>query len=309
VSEVSVVLCTLDRADYLRRALQSLAEQTLARDRFEVVVVDNGSTDDTPAVAQSFADVLALRFVREPTLGLCHARNTGWRHAAGAVVAYFDDDAVATPEWLRAVVDAFARHPDAGIVGGPIVPIWEAPPPRWLSEKPARALTIVDWPGGPKRIPDISAEWLAGANLAVPRAVLEEVGGFDPRLDRIGSALLSNGDILLQRQIVARGYAAFYEPAMAIRHAVPRSRLTKAWFRRRYYWQGISDVIMQDIQRTIDAPPDRRRAVDTMLQLLRSPQSLRALLLPTDDPARFADKCWAWIEVGRVAALLGAVRP
>jgi len=305
---ISVVLCTHNRAAYLRTALRSLVEQSTPSGGFEVLVVDNASTDDTPAVAREFADVLALRYVPEPELGLCHARNTGWRAAGGRIVAYLDDDAVASPGWVTAIAAAFAREPDAGIVGGRVLPLWGAPPPPWLSAETARALTIVDWPDGPKRIGDIHREWLAGANVAIPRAVLVEIGGFDPRLDRIGDALLSNGDILLQQEIVARGHAAVYDPAMCVHHAVPRARLTQAWFRRRHYWQGVSDVFMQDIQQSIPARERVRRAARTAWKLARSRHALRALLLPAEDPMTFTSKCWAWNEVGRVSALLRPAR-
>ena len=307
---VSVVICTLDRAGYLRGALRSLVGQSLPGDGWEVLVVDNGSADDTPAVVRAFAEALPLRYLVEPTLGLCHARDRGWREARGRLVAYLDDDAVAEPGWLAAVRAAFARSPDVGVAGGPVRPIWEAPPPPWLSEHAARALTIVDWPGGPKLLPDVGREWLVGANMAAPRAVLEAVGGFHPRLDRIGRNMLSSGDVFLQQQLLERGWTVAYEPAMAVGHAVTPARLTKRWFRRRYYWQGISDAVMQQI---VQAPPPPRAAcvrdaARRAAGLLRSPAQLRALLLPTDDPARFTEKCFAWIAVGHVAGLLHAAR-
>jgi len=305
---VSVVVCTLDRAAYLRAALDSLVGQALPGDSWEVLVVDNGPTDDSAAVARAFEGTLPLRYLVEPALGLCHARDAGWRAARGRIVAYLDDDAVAEPGWLAAVRDAFVREPRAGVVGGPVRPIWEAPPPPWLSEHAARALTIVDWPGGPKLIPDVRQEWLAGANMAAPRAVLEAVGGFHPRLDRIGRNMLSSGDVFLQQQVLARGWAVAYEPAMAVGHAVTPARLTKRWFRHRYYWQGISDAVMQQIAQAPSPAACVRDAARRAARLLRSPAQLRALLLPTDDPARFTEKCFAWIAVGQVAGLLRAAR-
>ena len=305
---VSVVVCTRNRAGYLRTLLESLGGQSIPDAPFEVLVVDNGSTDDTPAVVRAFADALPLRSVSEPTPGLQHARNAGWQAARGRIVAYLDDDAVAQPGWLAAAHAAFVREPRAGIVGGRILPIWEAPRPVWLSEMSARALTIVDWPGGPKRVADVRREWFAGANMAMPRAVLAEVGGFHPALDRMGDNMLSNGDIHVQYKIVARGYAAVYEPAMAVRHAVTPERLTKAWFRRRYFWQGISDVVMNQVDDRPSSAECVRAAARHALELLRSPARLRALLLPTDDAERFTEKCMAQVELGRIAGLLRAAR-
>jgi glycosyltransferase involved in cell wall biosynthesis len=304
---LSVVLCTHDRAGYLRKALASLASQTLARDRFEVVVVDNRSTDATSAVVEEFTTTLDVRRVYEPTLGLCHARNTGWRAARAAWIAYFDDDAVADPGWLAAIHDAFAADPALGAVGGPVRPIWEAPRPPWLTDEVARALTIIDW-GDAHTIDDVRAEWLAGANMAVPRAVLAEVGGFHPGLDRVGHNMLSSGDVFLQQRVLERGYRIRYEPAAAVGHVVPASRLTKRWFIRRYYWQGISDAVMQLIQQDPSWRRRARLAAGKLARLLRSPRQLRALVRRTNDPHAFEEACWAWITVGQIAGLAGAAR-
>lgn len=304
---LSVVLCTHDRAAYLRPAIASLVAQTLPRERFEVVVVDNRSTDDTPAVVDAFAPVLAIRRVYEPTLGLCHARNTGWRAARAPWIAYFDDDAVADPGWLAAIHAAFARDPGLGVVGGPVRPIWEAPRPAWLTDAVARALTILDW-GDAHEIDDVRVEWLAGANMAVPRAVLAEVGGFHPGLDRVGHNMLSSGDVYLQQCVRALGYRIRYEPAAAIGHVVPPGRLTQRWFVRRYYWQGISDAVMQLIQQDPSWRRRARLAAGKALRLLRSPRQLRALARRTDDPHAFEQACWAWIAVGQIAGLAGAAK-
>jgi glycosyltransferase involved in cell wall biosynthesis len=306
--EFSVVICTHNRAGYLDRALESVAAQDLEPSRYEVLVVDNRSTDDTVQVVERSALGGKIRYVFESTLGLCHARNRGWREARGRYVVFLDDDAVASPGWLRAVEEAFATYPGAGVVGGRVDPIWEAAPPTWMSPDVSLSLTILDWGPTPKVIADLRSEWLVGANLAIPRGVLEDVGGFHPGLDRVGTAMLSSGDVFLEQQIVARGYLAVYYPTMAVSHVVPASRLRKGWFRRRYYWQGISDAVMRLIA-TSPSPGDRLRLAFGMLgRLLRSPNQLRDWLLPTDDPARFTQKCWTWIAVGHIAGLLGAAR-
>jgi glycosyltransferase involved in cell wall biosynthesis len=304
---VSVVICTRDRASYLRRAIASVVEQRPADHDSEIIVVDNQSSDGTPAVVGEFASH-GVRYLLEPRVGLCHARNAGWRSARGRYVAYLDDDAIACPGWLAAVREAFERTPGAGVVGGRVEPIWEGPRPRWLSDDVALTLTILDWSDAPKEIADVRVEWLVGANMAATAAALAEVGGFHPWLDRAGSNMLSSGDVFLEKQIIRRGYRCVYYPAMAVRHAVPAARLTKRWFRRRYFWQGVSDAVMQLVE---EAPGPSRRlrlALARAGRLLASPRALAVLLLPTDDPRRFTEKCFTWIAVGHVAGLLGAAR-
>jgi glycosyltransferase involved in cell wall biosynthesis len=300
---VTVVICTRQRAASLRRTLLSIVDQ--ARESgAEIIVVDNASTDDTAAVVHAFASV---RYVREDHLGLCRARNRGWREAGTPVIAFLDDDAVAAPGWMAAVRGAFADgDPAVGCVGGAVLPDWEVPPPAWLSRRVALGLTIIDWPGGRRRLTDLGAEWLAGANLACRVAALEAVGGFHPGLDRRGAHLLSSGDVFLEKRMMQCGYACVYEPAMRVHHGVPAARLSHGWFRRRYFWQGVSDAVMDVIEHS---PSRARRALDTAAssaRLLTRPARLATLFRDTRDAAEFEQQCWTWIAVGRVAGLLGA---
>jgi glucosyl-dolichyl phosphate glucuronosyltransferase len=301
---VSVVICTHNRAARLPAAMASVLAQR-SDVPFELLVVDNASADETPAVVQGFTHP-RVRYLREPVLGLCRARNAGWRAARGRYVAYLDDDAVAEPAWLDALTAVFAAVPDAGVVGGRVWPLWEAERPAWLSDEIALGLTIVDWSERRKDLVDLRREWLVGANMAIPAAVLAEVGGFRPELDRIGAKLLTGGDVFLQKRIVERGYRCVYEPAMAIGHVVPADRVDKAWFRRRYYWQGISDAVMWLLESDRSRAWRLRRAVRTLAALLRSPRLVASIALPTDDPRRFTEQCLSWITVGQVAGLLGA---
>src|SRR5690242_18074557 len=97
---ISVVICTRNRAILLSRALTSIVEQAFPSDAYKIVIVDNGSTDDTPEIRQHFQAAAALRYLREERIGLCVARNTGWSNARGRYIAFFDDDAIAGPTWL-----------------------------------------------------------------------------------------------------------------------------------------------------------------------------------------------------------------
>ena len=124
--ELSAIICTYNRADYLRKSLASLAEQTLSTDRFEIIVVDNNSNDDTKAVVQEeYAYVPNLRYIFEPVPGLSKARNTGWQNANGKYIAFLDDDAVATLRWAEIYMEVFQNwEPTPGCSGGKAEPIW-----------------------------------------------------------------------------------------------------------------------------------------------------------------------------------------
>jgi hypothetical protein len=203
---------------------------------------------------------------------------------------------------VAAIIQAFELCPQAGAVGGRVDPIWGAPRPSWLSDHVARALTIVDWSAEPKVVSDLSQEWLVGANMAVRADLLSSIGGFRPELDRVGTRMLSGGDIYLLKQIMRTGAACFYYPPMTVSHTVPADRLTQRWFRRRYYWQGVSDAVMRLLDADLPGTVRRQLARRALMRLALSPRRL-ASLLPTTDPNRFTQTCWTLIDLGHAMGL------
>jgi glucosyl-dolichyl phosphate glucuronosyltransferase len=306
---ISVVICTRNRAELLREALASVVSQDYPRSRYEILVVDNNSTDHTVAVIEEFKGKADIVCVTEDRIGLCIARNSGWRTARGEYIAYFDDDAIAHAGWLDAISDAIDRGGSKiGVVGGRVDPIWQGERPPWLSDKIAGSLTIVDWGPRERVIADLSQAWLVGANMVVPKRLLESAGGFNPRLDRYKDILLSSGDVFLQKQLSQKGYKILYVPSISISHVVPASRLVQSWFCRRYYWQGISDAVMHSIEH---APTRRQRiraASARAARLLRSPKRLFSLAARTDNPDLFTQKCLALIDIGFIWESIGAAR-
>ena len=242
---VTVIVCTLNQADYLRKALGSLYGQTLPREEYEVIVVDNGSTDPTRQTAESFREMGNLHYLFDPVPGLSRARNTGWRKARGEIVAYLDDDALASPDWLEAIRDRYEMfRPRPASVGGRILPIWEAEKPSWLTRELEHHLSILDW-RHPPMVLDEDRFYLAGSNVSYRRAVLQESGGFPISLGRRGRCLRSNEELWMQSFLRSRGYAVWYDPAIVVHHHIKARRLTPSWFYERFFWQGISDALLE----------------------------------------------------------------
>lgn len=243
---ISVVLCTLNRDYYLRSALHSLVNQSLSHEKFEILVVDNGSTDRTKEVVTEEFCLPSnnIFYIYEPKTGANNARNTGLKAARGDYIVFFDDDAIASPKWLENILDKFQSSlPNIGCIGGKIDPIWESPRPDWLPDGLLGYLTILDISPVPKILS--KGEFLYSVNFAFNKAVLESVGGFEVGLDRIGNNLLSNGDIMVQKRIQDQGYVCFYDPEISVQHQIQASRLQPEWFYKRAYWQGISEGVMK----------------------------------------------------------------
>ena len=128
----TVAICTWNRAPLLSRVLDRLARIHHPTGGWEVVVVNNGSTDDTDHVLDVFADRLPLRRAFEQAAGLSHARNCAVRHTTGDYIAWTDDDVLVDADWLSAYERAIERHPEAAVFGGPVRPCFEGAPPPWL---------------------------------------------------------------------------------------------------------------------------------------------------------------------------------
>lgn len=302
---ISAIICTHNRATFLVKAIKSLLNQSISKSLYEILIIDNCSTDATAEIVRNFSTEHKLRYYYEPRLGLSHARNTGWCNAKGKYVAYLDDDAVADEVWLEKAIEAFEKMiPMPGCVGGRVTGIWEASRPEWLSDELVTGLTVLDWSDEPQQIYDLNQKWLAGANIAFSIEVLKKIGGFVPCLDRVGNNLLSGGDVFLQKQIVKAGYSCVYYPDMSVWHHVPKTRLTQKWFIPRYFWQGVSDAVAQIIEQ-VALPAERFRLVlPLIIKLFRKPQTLSYLIFPSKNPECFTRKCFAMIALGHILGLL-----
>jgi glucosyl-dolichyl phosphate glucuronosyltransferase len=297
---LSVVVCTYDRPERMRACLESLLRQNVDGGEYEVVVVDNGGEEFRFAGPVRSVDV---RILREPRPGLSRARNAGLRAARGEIVAYVDDDVEVAPEWAARLLDAFRRlAPEPACVGGRVEPIWEAQPPEWLSDEFARMLSLVDWSETARFLEP--SEWAAGCNVAFTRDLLARVGGFDERLGRVGGRLLSMEETLVQAKIREIGHRIYYDPAVVVGHRIPAERLTKRWFLRRAYWNGVSHARLR-LQR--EGPTIRRRA-RLAAEALKGKVSLASLLGPAADAERLARRCATVGWLGYALAMAGVVR-
>ncbi len=217
--EVSVVVCTLNRCRVLESCIRSLLTEKIAPNRFEIIVVDNGSTDQTREVVERVSRERKgplLRYVFERKSGLSAARNRGWREAAGSIVAYIDDDAVAAPNFVASLLEAFESEAVPAMVGGKIEPLYQSAPPSWLSPLLHGYLSLQDFGPAPRAYS--RREFPFGCNMSIRKEWLEKVHGFDEKM-------IHAEDKDISRRISEAGGQREYHPSVMVEHTIPKERL------------------------------------------------------------------------------------
>jgi glucosyl-dolichyl phosphate glucuronosyltransferase len=226
--------------------LEGLRRQTVGDERFDILVVDSASTGDVPAVlARLVRDLRNARLLRVEQAGVSVSRNAGAREAAGDYIAYIDDDAIPAPDWVERILDAISEtDPPPALIGGRILPHWEAPLPSWWPPSLRGSLSIIEVEGqGEYRTAALPPGLEPyGANMVIHVPSLRAIGGFGRHSGRIGDALLSDEEVQLAWKLQDAGHSARYDSRIVARHQIQAARLTPAWLLSRLYWQGISTV-------------------------------------------------------------------
>ena len=237
---VTVAIPTYNRADFLRQTLAGLAAQQFPRDHFEILVIDNNSTDHTRAVVAEFAGARpAPCYIAETKQGLDYARNRAIAEARGEIVVFGDDDILVQPDWLAQMAvpllaDASRR---IGAVGGEVIPVFPDGLPDWVREWHTPLAFRADT--GPIE----SRHSPMGANLAFPKWVFEQLGLFHTALDRAAGNYFSGGDSEKIRRVRGAGLEVWFSPAAAVRHQMPASRTTFRYASRHAFDSARSRVI------------------------------------------------------------------
>ncbi|WP_414660735.1 glycosyltransferase family 2 protein [Horticoccus sp. 23ND18S-11] len=240
VIKVTVAIPTYNRADFLRQTLAGIVAQQFPRDHFEIIVIDNNSTDHTRAVVAEFASAQpAPRYVQETKQGLDYARNRAIAEARGAILVFGDDDILVQPDWLAQMTVPLLADPARriGAVGGEVIPVFPDGLPDWVREWHAPLAFRPDL--GPLE----SRHSPMGANLAFPLWVFEQLGPFHTALDRAAGNYFSGGDSEMIRRVRAAGLDVWFSPGAAVKHQMPASRTTFRYARRHAFDSARSRVI------------------------------------------------------------------
>ncbi len=250
---LSVILCTYNRCNLVLSALASLRRQTLPYGQFEVIVIDNGSTDGTLHTVREYVragalpdkapeDVWQVQCLSEPRNGLAYARNTGLLVAAGEIAVFLDDDTIADPHLLENLLKVY-EETDADAVGGRVEMRWEAARPHWLSDDMLDMLGY--YAPAQERVQLQEMESFSNSNFSVKIEALRSIGSFSPFLSKRMHLPNSLEMQDLCSRLHSAGYALWYEPAALVAHRASPARLRRAYFLGRAYWHGRSEVLTQ----------------------------------------------------------------
>jgi GT2 family glycosyltransferase len=239
---ISVIVPTCFREEMVIACIDSLINQAYAN--FEILVIDQ-MTDSSLKVTidRRFDRDSRIRYFNAVSAGAARARNIGVANAAGAVVAFIDDDAVAEPMWLSAMVEALREEPAPALVAGRIFPMWTGSRPPWFPRQREFLLGLYDIGDQRCLLPD--GDLPIAANMVGLRDVILECGGFDERLgfnyfrkrQRIGGE-----ETILGQRIRNSGYRISYEPAAVVRHRVSYSKQTRRYLFKRNFWEGVTVI-------------------------------------------------------------------
>ena len=231
--DVTVILCTYNRCEDLTGALQSIAVSQMPKSvSWEVLVVDNNSTDQTHKVVDAFCrrDPERFRYVVEAKRGKSYALNTGIANARGRVLAFVDDDVKVEATWLKNLASNLLENDEWAGAGGRTLPAQKFRRPHWLSNDLNNWAGIVfayfdlgDDPGELNRAP-------YGANMAFRKSIFEKHGGFRIDLGPRPNSQIRNEDTEFGRRLLAAGERLRYEPAAIVYHPVPQGRMTQKYF-------------------------------------------------------------------------------
>jgi len=239
--EISVAICTYNREKYLPQLFSSIVAQTLAPERFEILLIDNNSPGNTKALFAQFSDAqpaFSCRYFLETNQGLSHARNRSIQEAQAPLITFLDDDAFIAPNYLESLVEAFSQHPDCGAVGGPIHLHYEEIIPAWENNYLNSLLGYFD--KGPNPFV-FEKDYPRGSNMAFRTPIFQQIGMFNVELGRIGKRMFGGEEKDLFNRIYQAGIPVRYVPQAMVYHCVPLERTTFEFIRKQALGTGISE--------------------------------------------------------------------
>jgi len=257
---IAGAISTYNRSDLFASALESLCQQSLPPEAYEIIIVDNASTDDTPQVVERMQQQFpehTICYFNETQQGAAHARNRAFHETRAPYIAFLDDDGIAPPDWLETILRLFETHlPTPHSVGGGYIPYFTSARPAWLVDRYERR----SWGDVPRLLTD--GESFSGSNMAFPTELLKAYGGFPTNVGPKGRHLGVGEEYELYQRIWQGPEAPilYYNPAVAIRHHVPEFKHTPRYYLKLKFVAAQSMVKLHLAKQPLSYPRRIRRA-------------------------------------------------
>jgi len=309
----SVIIATYNRAEELVKTIESL-KHLESTGPWEVIIVDNNSSDNTRDVVLKSVDSfpVPLHYLEEKEQGRSAALNAGIRASKGEILAITDDDVRIDHEWLRNAEQALERL-DCDYVGGKALPIWSGKIPKWMPNRGGKhwgVIALLDY--GPEPVLFDDKKVPLGVNIVFRRYCFDRAGLWDNSIGRKAGTLLGQEVREWAQRARAAGLRGFYSPDLIVHHVIPEDRLTKKYFRKWFYWHGISRAILyQNNRLDMESPESTALDFSNVPHIAGVPRylyrtcvrkffSIWKAMARGDAIARFEDELWIWFFAGIV---------
>lgn len=238
--EVSIIIPTYNRADMLGITLKSFIEQEYPKDLYEIIVVDNNSTDNTREIIEKWQNQskVKLKYIFEQRQGVHYARNTAAKNALGNILYFTDDDMIATSNLLKNLINVFKKNENIGSATGRVLPKWSVTPPEWIKQLCYNANLSLNDKGHHLFV---SSEDIGvfSCHQAILKEVFFQSGGFNP--ENTAGEWIGDGETGLNIKIKELGYNFAYVGNSIIYHMIPQARMTQEYLNKRFKNQGNCD--------------------------------------------------------------------
>ena len=240
---ISVIVCTYNRDKYLYDALSHIADNDFPADDYEIVLINNNSTDNTEQECKRFAACfpqIQFRYFVETKQGLSHARNRGIEESRGDILVFLDDDSFVKSDYLSNLNTQMQKHSDAMAFGGKITPLFESgKAPEWLNRWTYPLVSAID--KGNEVVPFEGNSYPIGANMGFRKQCIEKTGLFNPELGRTKKNLMGGEEKDIFSRLKALGMKIYYFPDIHVEHVIPPSRTTREYVMRAGKGVGMSE--------------------------------------------------------------------
>ncbi len=230
--QVSIIVCTYNREKYLQRCLEHLTRQTIDKNFFEVIIINNNSTDNTEHICKDFLSTperTNFRYFVEKNQGHSHSRNRGINESKAPLINFIDDDAFVYPEFAENIVKFFKNNNEVMAIGGKINPVFEDEIPRWMSSHLMPLVSALDM--GEREQPFKGRKFPIGANMTFRRSVFEKYGLFNVNLGRKGSGLEGGDEKEVFLRMKSEHESIYYVPSVQVDHVIPKNRVELSYIR------------------------------------------------------------------------------